>query len=287
MIGLFDSGHGGLTVLRALAQRFPYQQFVYLGDHANAPYGERQSDEIVDLTKNGVIRLFDRGCRLVILACNTATAVACRHLQQEWLPNSPYKDHNVLGIIAPVVEIATQTPWAVTTPQYPQKLNTDIIGVLATTRTVSTNVYVEEIGKRCPRVRVIQQACPNLAGKIENGADVYTLKELVDDYVENLLLQCGDEQLHNVILGCTHYPLVEDLFREALPPATRLLNQPNIVADSLEYYLSRHPHYLTESDTELPHTLYTTGEGLEVNASLNPIFSGAWERERFVFQAVG
>ena len=122
MIGVFDSGLGGLTVLRALSERFPKTGFTYLGDHANVPYGNRDSDEVVQLTQSGVENLFQHGCHLVILGCNTATAVAARQLQQNWLPTSRWASaYNVLGIVAPTVEAATQTPWAVTTPQYPQK----------------------------------------------------------------------------------------------------------------------------------------------------------------------
>jgi len=109
MIGLFDSGHGGLTVFRALLKRFPKQRFVYLGDHANAPYGNKSSDEIVALTRAGAETLFDQGCRLVVLACNTATSVALRKLQQNWLPDSGREGCNLLGVIAPTVEAATQT----------------------------------------------------------------------------------------------------------------------------------------------------------------------------------
>ena len=118
MIGIFDSGLGGLTVLRALVARFPELGFVYLGDHANVPYGNRPSDEIVELTRSGVEALFRRGAKLTLLGCNTATSVAARRLQQVWLPGSGWRGHNVLGIVAPTVEAATQTPWAVTTPQY-------------------------------------------------------------------------------------------------------------------------------------------------------------------------
>ena len=132
MIGLFDSGHGGLTVLRALVERFPGQRFLYLGDHANAPYGNRPSEDVVALTRTAVSWLFDAGCPLVMLACNTATAVACRTLQRDWLPGSGRTGVNVLGIVAPTVEAATQTPWAITTPQYPQKYMTDTIAVFAT-----------------------------------------------------------------------------------------------------------------------------------------------------------
>ena len=120
MIGVFDSGHGGLTVFRALVARFPAIDFVYLGDHAKAPYGNRPSDEVVDLTRAGVETLFRAGARLALLACNTATCVAARTLQQEWLPNSEWRGHNVLGIVAPTVEAATQTPWAVSSPPVKQ-----------------------------------------------------------------------------------------------------------------------------------------------------------------------
>ena len=150
MIGVFDSGLGGLTVLRALVDRFPDKSFLYLGDHANVPYGNRPSDEVIDLTRASTEALFSQGCKLVLLGCNTATAVAARHLQQNWLPQSKWRGHNVLGIVAPTVEAATQTPWAVSTPQYPQKYNTDVVGVFGTTRTIASGVYPEEIRKRCP-----------------------------------------------------------------------------------------------------------------------------------------
>jgi len=180
MIGVFDSGHGGLTVLRALVERFPDQPFVYLGDHRNAPYGNRSSEEIVALTRQAVEALFQRGCRLVVLGCNTATCVAARTLQRDWLPGSPYAaTHNVLGIVAPTVEAATQTPWAVTIPQYPQKYNTDLIAVFGTTRTITSFAYPEEIRKRCPRVAVVQQICAELAGAIETGASASLLDDLV------------------------------------------------------------------------------------------------------------
>ena len=169
MIGVFDSGHGGLTVFRALVERFPRVAFVYLGDHANVPYGDRASDEIVALTRNGVDALFARGCKLVLLGCNTATCVAARTLQKGWLGVSGWPGRNILGIVAPTVEAATQTPWAVTTPQYPQKYNTDLVAVFGTTRTIASHAYPEEIRKRCPQVTVVQQTCAELAGAIEQG----------------------------------------------------------------------------------------------------------------------
>jgi glutamate racemase len=250
MIGLFDSGHGGLTVLRALKQRYPTQAFAYLGDHANAPYGNRSSDEIVTLTCQGVGALFGLGCTLVLLACNTATAIAGRRLQRDWLPKSGWSGCNAIGIIAPTVEAATQTPWAVTSPQYPQKYNTDTIAVFGTRRTIASDVFAEEIRKRCPRVTVLQQACPDLAGAIEAGAGEHELSQMVETYVAELLRTNDGHPPHRAILGCTHYPLIEHLFRLYLPPFTRLLSQPEIVADSLEDYLQRHPRYKGEPVAE-------------------------------------
>ena len=246
MIGIFDSGHGGLTVLRALVERFPDQGFVYFGDHAKAPYGNRSSEDVVELTRQGVERLYRVGCRLVVLGCNTATCVAARTLQQAWLPGTPWAGtHNVLGIAAPTVEAATQTPWGVTTPQYPQKYNSELIAVFGTRRTIASDVYRVEISKRCPRVRVYQQACPDLAGAIETDAPEPELDRIVAAAVSALISATSGQAPDRAILGCTHYPIVEHLFRRHLPPATRILSQPEIVADSLEDYLARHPRYLT------------------------------------------
>jgi glutamate racemase len=284
MIGLFDSGHGGLTVLRALGQRFPGQPFLYLGDHANAPYGNRPSEEVVELTRAAVSWLFDAGCPLVVLACNTATAVAARTLQRDWLPQSGRRGVNVLGIVAPTVEAATQTPWAITTPQYPQKYMTDTIAVFGTARTIASGVYREEIRKRCPRVNVVQQACPRLAGAIEAGAPAAEIDALVKGYVADLMAATEGQRPDRAILGCTHFPLIEDVFRRHLPQGTRLLSQPGIVADSLEDYLARHPEYLAHGTAEQRGTmLLTTGDSAVVSGTLlSGTLGGLWpERPGF------
>lgn len=266
MIGVFDSGLGGLTVLRALVDRFPDKDFLYLGDHANVPYGNRPSAEVIDLTRASVETLFSQGCKLVLLGCNTATAVAARHLQQNWLPASQWRGHNVIGIVAPTVEAATQTPWAVSSPQYPQKYNTDVIAVFGTTRTIASGVYVEEIRKRCPRVTVVQQVCARLVGAIEDEAPEAELEALVVEGVQGLLAQTNGLPPHRAILGCTHFPLVEHLFRRHLPPFTRILSQPEVVADSLEDYLARHTHY-TAGDKGGSLTLLTTaGNPADISA---------------------
>ncbi len=266
MIGVFDSGLGGLTVLRALIARFPHADFVYLADHAHVPYGNRPSDEIVELTRASVENLFERGARLALLGCNTATAVALRRLQQQWLPTSRWaSDHNVLGIVAPTVEAATQTPWAVTSPQYPQKYNTDTIAVFGTMRTVSAGVYPEEIRKRCPKVTVVQQVCSELAGAIEAKQPEAALDALVAEGVQGVMAATGGMPPHRAILGCTHFPLVEHLFRRHLPPFTRILSQPDVVADSFEDYLVRRPSYLTNKDGGRL-LLLTTGDARDVSA---------------------
>jgi glutamate racemase len=272
MIGVFDSGHGGLTVFRTLVRRFPRTAFVYLGDHRHVPYGNRPSDEIVTLTRDGVDALFRRGCGLVLLGCNTATCVAARTLQKDWLPVSGWAGRNILGIVAPTVEAATQTPWAVTSPQYPQKYNTDVVAVFGTTRTITSHAYPEEIRKRCPKVTVVQQTCAGLVGAIERAAPEDELDAMVGQSVNALLAQTGGTPPHRAILGCTHFPLVEPLFRRHLPPFTRLLSQPDVVADSLEDYLQRHPRFLGEaSDAPQSPVLLTSGEPARV-ASVARVF---------------
>ncbi|MDX1692008.1 MAG: glutamate racemase [Acidimicrobiia bacterium] len=273
MIGVFDSGHGGLTVFRALVERFPDRSFTYLGDHGNAPYGDRPAAEVLDLTRVGVERLFERGSRLVLLGCNTATAVSSRYLQHRWLPESGWVGHNVLGIVAPTVEAATQTAWGVTTPQYPQKYNDDVVAVFGTTRTIASGVYAEEIRKRCPRVTVLGQSVPGLAGAIERSAPDDEIDTMIAEGVGRMLDLNDGEAPHRAILGCTHFPLVEDVFRRHLPARTRVLAQPGVVADSLEDYLGRHPEY--DHPTPNPRvTLLTTGDVDRVRAIAEVFWPG-------------
>lgn len=278
MIGIFDSGLGGLTILRACVARFPAQPFLYLGDQANAPYGDRSSSEIVALTRAGVERLFRLGAKLVVLGCNTATAVALRSLQREWLPRAGLSGRNVIGIVAPTVEAATQTPWAVSTPQDPLKHNRDVIAVFGTTRTLESGVYPEEIHKRCPNVRVVQQACSGLAAAIELARPRAELDRLIADSVAALRLQLrvaapGVAQPDRAILGCTHFALVEKLFAERLPAGVRILSQPDVVADSLGDYLARHPEYAAGGEPRL--RLLTTGDVDRVSRAAAVFWEGA------------
>lgn len=238
MIGVFDSGHGGLTVLRALVTALPERSFVYLGDHAHAPYGGRSSAEIVDLTRAAVKHLFDLDCELVVLACNTAAAVALRTLQQQWLPKE-YEGRRILGVLVPTVEAVTGVPWLIDPAHVPAE-HGKTIAVFATRRTVESNAYPEEVSKRASGIDLIQIACEGLVDLIERHAPIETLRTAVHGYVSELAKKLDGRTLDAVLLGCTHYPLVADLFAEALPPGVEILSQPDLVARSLEDYLERH-----------------------------------------------
>lgn len=240
MIGLFDSGFGGLTVLRAVADTQPARHFLYLGDHAAAPYGNRTPGDIDRLTRRSVEILFDRGCRLVVLACNTAAATSLRRLQREWLP-CHYPDRRILGVLVPMVEAITGVPWMADLSSRRRQRTERLVAVFATQRTVQSNAYAIEIGKRAPEVTVIQQACPQLVDLIEAGASRSDLDKLVSRYVAALTERLNGRKADIVMLGCTHYPLVADLFVKALPPGTEILSQPDLVARSLAAYLARHP----------------------------------------------
>ena len=246
-IGVFDSGVGGLTIHRALVDRFPQADFVFLGDQANVPYGGRSGEEIVALTRAGCETLFARGCDVVVLACNTAAAIALRRLQQTWLPG--YRKElgrpvNVLGIIAPTVEAATGVPWAHEPEWRSDKIERlDVLGVFSTPATTSSRVYEIEIDKRSQDLAIFSEACPTLARMIEAGAPRGELAGVVEGHVANLTRRIGRSP-DRAILGCTHYEIIADLFRQALPPGVPLIHQPGATADALELYLSRHPEYL-------------------------------------------
>ena len=243
-IGVFDSGVGGLTVHHRLVERFPRADFVYLADQANAPYGGRPGEEIVDLTRAGCMRLFDEGCSLVVLACNTAASVALRRLQQTWLPGyrrELQRPVNILGIVVPTIEAATGLPWEHEAERRGEKVEKlDILGVFSTPATAASRVYEIEIDKRRQDVAVFSEPCPELARMIEAGAAREALAEVISGHVKALTARIGRAP-DRAILGCTHYEIVADLFRAALPAGTPLIRQPEATADALERYLARHP----------------------------------------------
>ncbi len=242
MIGVFDSGHGGLTVLRALADGLPDRRFVYLGDHANAPYGERGAEDVYNLTVENIDRLFRMDCRLVVLACNTAAAVALRRLQRTWLAEA-WPDRRVLGVLVPAVEAIVRQPWHFEVPRRAADAPSESVAVFATRRTVESRAWVGEIWKRAPDMRIVQQPCPGLVDAIEAGATEAELGGLIDGFVADLLDNMAGVAPDIAVLGCTHYGLVARLFRAALPRSARLLHQPDLVAASLRDYLSRHREF--------------------------------------------
>ena len=252
-IGVFDSGLGGLTVLEGFRARLPVQEFVYFGDNANAPIGTRSADEIYEITRDGCALLFERGCDLVILACNTASAVALRRLQEEWVP----KEKRVLGVFVPMIEVLAGRNWADNTP--PRETALKRVALFATPATVESGAFGRELGFRAKGVEVAGQACPGLVDAIEGG-DQTRAEALVRDYVACVLEKCPDPQA--AVLGCTHYPLMTAVFRAALPQNTNILSQPQIAAEALADYLRRHPQFAGGQGV----TYLTSGDPVAVSA---------------------
>ena len=248
-IGVFDSGVGGLTVHRELTRRFPDRDFIYLADQANAPYGGRGGEEIVDLTRAGCERLFEAGANVIVLACNTASAIALRRLQQTWVPEARARHGrpvNVLGIIVPTIEAATGLPWTYEgerdRAEGEKKQAIEITGVFSTAATAMSRVYEIEIDKRREDLAVFSEPCPGLAGLIELGAPTEELTVVVNDHVDALRRRIGRHP-DKAILGCTHYEIVADLFAAALPDGTPIIHQPQAVADALDRYFTHHPEF--------------------------------------------
>jgi glutamate racemase len=261
-IGVFDSGIGGLSIVRALAERLPQADLVYLADQANAPYGVRPGEEVVDLTRAGCERLFSQGANLIVLGCNTASAIALRRLQQTWLPGyrkTLGRPANVLGIIVPTIEAATGLPWEHEAERRGEKVEQlDILGVFSTPGTARSRVYEIEIDKRRQDVAVFSEPCPNLAGMIEGGAGLVELAKEIEGHVEALRRRIG-RYPDRAILGCTHYEIVADLFRAALPLGTPLIHQPAATVEAIAPYLERHPQF--DIGTGGQRRFLTTGSG--------------------------
>ena len=254
-IGVFDSGYGGLTILHSIRHQLPQYDYLYLGDNARAPYGTRSFDVVYQFTRQAVIKLFELGCQLIILGCNTASAKALRSIQQRDLPHLD-ANRRVLGVIRPTAEvIGTLT-------------SNNHVGLLATEGTVKSNSYTLEIQKLWPAIKVTGVACPFWVPLVEYGeanspgAD-YFVKKRMDE------LMARDPLIDTVILGCTHYPLLLPKIKKYASPNVRIVPQGEYVAHSLQDYLSRHPemesrltkegtcHYLT---TENPLTFQESAQ---------------------------
>ena len=231
-VGIFDSGLGGLTVYDAVARALPDLAFVYYGDNAHAPYGVRDADDIFNLTCAGVERLWDEGCDLVILACNTAAAVALKRMQETWVP----ADKRVLGVFVPMIEALTERQWGDNSP--PREVAVQHVALFATPATVASRAFQRELAFRAIGVDVEAQACGGVVDAIEEG-DMILAEALVRGHVDALKRKMPAPQA--AVLGCTHYPLVEQVFQDALGPGVQVFSQGEIVAASLADYLGRHP----------------------------------------------
>lgn len=226
-IGVFDSGYGGLTILREMRRVLPEYDYLYLGDNARAPYGTRSFDVVFDFTRQAVEELFSRGCHLVIIACNTASAKALRSVQQQVLPGR-YPGRRVLGVIRPTVEIVGEIS------------RTRHVGLLATPGTVRSHSYQLEIDKLHPGIKLTETECPMWVPLIEagesagDGAD-YFVKKYIDKTMEE------DPNIDTLLLGCTHYPILLPKIRQYAPQGVKIVPQGDIVAESLADYLRRHP----------------------------------------------
>ena len=247
-IGIFDSGYGGLTILNGIRQLLPQYDYLYLGDNARTPYGNRSFEVVYEFTRQAVVRLFEMGCHLVILGCNTASAKALRSIQQNDLPKLDAQ-RRVLGIIRPTAEVIG----SLTTSRH--------IGIFATEGTIRSESYTLEIHKLFPDIQVTGVACPFWVPLVEYneadspGAD-YFVKKRVDQ------LMASDPEIDTVILGCTHYPLLLPKIKQFMPETIRIVSQGEYVAKSLQDYFLRHPeieqkcthggqvHYLTTENPE-------------------------------------
>lgn len=222
-IGVFDSGLGGLSVFREISDTLSEYNYVYLGDNARVPYGNKSKDLIYKLTKNAVEYLLKRDCQLVILACNTSSANALRRLQREYLP-AFYPDRKVLGVIRPVTEYVIDNHFKK-------------IGVMATQATVSSESYVREIKKARPQAEVFQVACPLLVPMIEEGeAEGVSFDLILQKYTQPLV----NKHIDCLILGCTHYGLIADRIKKHVPSDVDIISQGEITAEKLTEYLKKH-----------------------------------------------
>ncbi|MBR4118515.1 MAG: glutamate racemase [Bacteroidales bacterium] len=247
-IAVFDSGFGGLTILKEIVKAMPQYDYIYLGDNARTPYGTRSFETVYDFTLQAVKQMFKMGAPLVILACNTASAKALRSIQVRDLPNID-ATRRVLGVIRPTVEAIGNLT------------KTGKVGVLGTTGTIQSQTYPLEVKKLFPEVEVFGQECPMFVPLVENseydkpGADYFVKK-----YIDALMSQSPD--IDTVILGCTHYPILEDKIREALPKGVNLILQGELVAESLKDYLMRHPE-MEQRCTKGGERIYLTTDSVE------------------------
>jgi glutamate racemase len=223
-IGVFDSGLGGLTILKALLKELPQYNYVYLGDNARVPYGNRSPETIYQFTKEAIEFLFKKNCQLIIIACNTSTSTSLHKIQQEYLSKF-FPDRKVLGVIKPAVEEVVSK-------------GDKIIGVIGTKTTINSGAFFREIKKVLPNSQVFQQACPLLVPYIEDsGRNKKILQLILEEYLGDLI----DKKIDTLILACTHYEIIEKEIKKIVGSKVRVISEGKIVANKLKDYLNRHP----------------------------------------------
>ena len=219
-IGVFDSGLGGLVITKSLIERLPEYDYFYLGDTKHLPSGEKTSGRILKYTLDSLKYLISQNCKLIIIACNTATSIALRYIQQKFIPE--YAPHvKVLGVVIPTVEKAAED-------------EVSKVGVIATSATIKSHIYQTELKKLSPHIKVQELATPQLVPLIENNNYEY-MDNLIEDYLSAF------SEIDSLILGCTHYPLIKNYCRHILPQKTKVISQDEFIGEKLQDYLKKHP----------------------------------------------
>lgn len=240
-IGIFDSGLGGLIILKEILKKLPQYDYIYLGDSARVPYGNRSQEVIYEFTQQAVDFLFKQDCQLIIIACNTASAEALRKIQQKWLPKYG-NGQRVLGVIRPVVEKAVQ-------------VSKGKVGVIGTKGTINSQAYIKEIEKLNPKLEVIQRATPLLVPLIEEG---WQKSEVTKKVLRKYLKPLKNAKIDTLILGCTHYPILYKEIKGIMGNKVKVLNSGEIEAESLADYLQRHSEIESELDKNSDYKFYVT-----------------------------
>ncbi len=270
MLGIFDSGFGGLTILKGILKELPEYDFMYLGDNARVPYGGRSPETVLGFSKEAVDFLFGRKCELIIFACNTASAQALREIQQKYLPQK-YPGKNVLGVIRPTVEEAAKIT------------KNKRIGVLATEGTVASESFVKELARQDKKIKVFQQAAPLLVPIVEAGEVGWRGTDLIlNKYLKPLL----GKRIDTLILGCTHYPVLKGKIRKIVGKNVKVVSQDEIIGRKLREYLGRHFEYEKKLSKKGQRIFYTTDYSPRF-ARLAKLFLGEEaEIEKVIFPAL-
>lgn len=245
MIALFDSGYGGLTVLKPILQLLPEYDYIYLGDNARVPYGNRSAGTIQKFSEEAVEYLFSRGVKLIIFACNTISSAALRHVQQKYLNGPEEQNKKVLGVVIPMAEEVVRTT------------KNNCIGVIGTRATVNSQVYDKEIAKLSPKIKVYSQACPLLVPLIEE--DWHKRPEAIS-ILKKYLKPLKSCNIDTLVLGCTHYPLMLREIKKVMGKRVKILPSGDITAKSLKNYLSRHPEIESKLTKNRTRTFLTTDD---------------------------